>query len=165
MSLINVADLAASSAASAAGGGVVVDFDVTALFMAGLFVALWIILKPLLFDPMLKLFEERERRTDGVKLLARKIDEKSEKALTTYEDEMAKARAAANAEREKIRGEGLKREAEILARVRAATAQALEAGRKQTQDEVAQVRAALKNDVNAIAKDLASRALGREVHG
>src|SRR5271154_5099046 len=116
MSLVNVTDLASVlSTSSAAEGGVEVDFDFTVLFMVGLFLVLWLVLKPLLFDPMLKLFEERERRIDGAKLLARKIDQKSVGALAEYEAGMAKGRAEANAEREKIRAEGLKKEAEILA--------------------------------------------------
>jgi F-type H+-transporting ATPase subunit b len=165
MSLINAADLASVLSNRSSEGGVEVDFDGTALLMVGLFIVLWIILKPLLFDPMLKLFEERERRTDGAKLLARKIDEKSATALATYESEMAKARASASAEREKIRNEGLKAEAEILARVRAETAKTIEDGRKQMQAQVTQARAQLQTEVATIAKDFASRALGREVHG
>ena len=39
----------------------------------------------MLFDPMLKLFEEREKRIDGAKVQARHIDEKSAGALTKYE--------------------------------------------------------------------------------
>src|SRR5689334_10490485 len=122
MSLVSVTDAFGSvvmSALSSEGGGVEVDFDLTVVGQVVLFVFLFIVLKPMLFDPMLHLFEERERRIDGAKLLARKIDEKSAGALTTYETEMAKARAAANAERDKIRNEGLKTESEILARVRA----------------------------------------------
>ena len=167
MSMIHAADLASALSLSSAseGGGVEVDFDGTVLIMVGLFIVLWIILKPLLFDPMLRLFEERERRTDGAKLLARKIDEKSAGALATYESEMNKARTAANAERDRIRNEGLKTEAEILARVRAATARTIEDGRKQIETEVAKAREQLKTDATALAKDLATRALGREVHG
>ena len=108
---------------AAAPQAISVDFDATFLVQLVLFVGLTLVLKPLLFDPMLKLFEERERRIDGAKLQARKIDEKSAGALTKYETEMAKARAAANAEREKIRAEGLKREQEILGAVRAADRQ------------------------------------------
>jgi len=59
----------------------------------------------MLFDPMLKLFAEREKRIDGAKLEARKIDEKSGEALTKYDTEMGKARALANLERDKIRAE------------------------------------------------------------
>jgi F-type H+-transporting ATPase subunit b len=150
---------------AAGGGGVDVDFDATLLIMVGLFVFLWIVLKPLLFDPMLKLFEERERRVDGAKLLARKIDEKSAGALTEYENAMAKARATANEERDRIRAEGLKREAEILARVRGLTAHTLEAGRKEMAEAAASARKALQAEVQSIAAEAASRALGREVRG
>src|ERR1700679_1026688 len=129
MSLASVAGLGSVLSSESGGGGVDVDFDATLLFMVALFLFLWIVLKPLLFDPMLKLFEERERRVDGAKLLARKIDEKSASALTQYENEMQKARASAGAERDRIRAEGVKREAEILAQVRAQTAATLEAGR------------------------------------
>ncbi len=166
MSLVNVTDLASVlSTSSAAEGGVEVDFDLTVLFMVGLFVFLWIVLKPLLFDPMLKLFEERERRIDGAKLLARKIDQKSAGALTEYEAGMQKGRAEANIEREKIRAEGLKKEAEILARVRAETAKTMEEGRVKMRAEVEKARAGLNAEMPSIAMDFASRALGREVRG
>ena len=78
---------------------------------------------------------------------------------------MQKAGASANAERDRIRNEGLKAEAEILARVRASTAKTLEEGRKEMQAEVAKARTVLTTEVGGIAKELASRALGREVHG
>ena len=47
-----------------------------------LFTALAVMLKPLLFDPMLKLFDEREKRIEGAKLEARKTDDASAQALS-----------------------------------------------------------------------------------
>lgn len=140
-----------------------VDFDATFLIQLVLFVALTLILKPLLFDPMLKLFEEREKRIDGAKLQARKMDEASAGALTKYETEMQRARAAGNVEREKFRSEGAKTENEILGRVRTATAQSLEEGRKQLQADAEKVRKTLRADSAALAGQLASRVLGQEV--
>jgi F-type H+-transporting ATPase subunit b len=142
---------------------ITVDLDLTFVVVLVLFVALTLFLKPVLFDPMLKLFEERERRIDGAKLLARKMDEKSAAALTKYEDTMAKARETANAERDKIRAEGLKREKEILGEVRAATAQAIENGKRAVHEDAAKARATLKTESAAMARDLATRVLGREV--
>ena len=43
-------------------GAVNVDFDLTVVGQIVLFVTLMLVLKPWLFDPMLKLFEEREKR-------------------------------------------------------------------------------------------------------
>ena len=150
--------------AASSGGGVDVDFDVTMLVQIVFFLILLAVLKPMLFDPMLKLFEERERRIEGAKLQARRTDEASAGALSKYESEMQKARASANLERDKLRAEGVKTENEILARVRAATAKTLAEGRSQIGEQVTAARATLKTDVAALAKELAGRVLGREVH-
>jgi F-type H+-transporting ATPase subunit b len=156
-------DLAAL--ATLKGGGVVVDADWTFLWSIGLFLVLIVVLKPVLFDPMLALFEERERRIDGAKLAARKLDEASVKALTTYETEMKKARSAGNADRETQRAEGLKTEADIVGRVREATTETVNAGRKALLEEAAQARAGLSAEATALASAVASRVLGREVQG
>jgi F-type H+-transporting ATPase subunit b len=140
-----------------------VDVNWTFLVQVVLIVALTLILKPLLFDPMLKLFEEREKRIDGAKVQARKIDEKSATALAEYEAQMAKARAAAGTERDKIRSEALKREQEILGAVRASTAKVLDDGKRAAQSEAQKARAALKTEAVAMARELAGRVLGREV--
>jgi F-type H+-transporting ATPase subunit b len=150
-------------APEAARSPIQVDVDWTFAVQVVLFVGLTLILKPILFDPMLKLFEEREKRIDGAKAQARKIDEKSATALSKYEAEMAKARAAANTEREKIRGEALKREQEILGAVRTSTAKVIEDGKRAAHAEAERARATLKGDATAMARELASRVLGREV--
>jgi len=146
-------------------GGVIVDVDLTFLWSIGIIIVLFLVLRPVLFEPMLKLFEERERRIDGAKLAARKLDEASAKALTKYETEMKKARTAGTSERETQRAEGLKAEAEIVGRVRETTAETVDVGRRALQEEAAQARAGLKAEAGALASALASRVLGREVEG
>ena len=157
-------DFSLSTFGSLAAGGVDVDFALgPILVQIFLFVVLWFFLKPTLFEPMIKLFEEREKQIEGAKLLARKTDEASAGALAKYEAEMARARASANAERDKLRAEGVKAENEILGRVRASTAKSLEEGRGRMSEELATARTKLKTDVTVLAKELAGRALGREV--
>jgi F-type H+-transporting ATPase subunit b len=148
---------------AAAPQAISVDFDATFLVQVVLFAGLTLVLKPLLFDPMLKLFEERERRIDGAKMQARKMDERSASALAKYETEMAQARATANAEREKIRAEGQKREQEVLAAVRVSTSRTIEEGKRAALAEAEQVRARLKAEAGTLARDVAGRVLGREV--
>lgn len=166
MSLVNEAttSLVSMLGNGTSGGAVDVDFDLTVLFQVGLFLLLLIIVKPLLLDPMLKLFEERERRIDGAKLEARKMDEQSADALTKFENEMAKVRASANAERDKVRAEALKAESELLAKVREKTNAQLNEGRKVATGEVTRARQGLQAEARELARLLASRALGREVH-
>ncbi|HEX4047207.1 MAG TPA: H(+)-transporting ATPase, partial [Elusimicrobiota bacterium] len=80
-----------------------------------------------------------------------------------YESEMAKARSAANAEREKLRADAVRKEQEILGAVRASAAQTLENGKKSALVEAERARATLKAQSGVLARDLAGRVLGREV--
>src|SRR5258708_21601893 len=137
-----------------------VDFAANFLLQVVFFVALTLFLKPVLFDPMLKLFEERERRTFGAKVQARKIDEKSAGAAAKYDAEMGKARAAAGAERDKIRAAAVKEEQELLAQVRVATAKVIDDGKAAAFAEAERARAALKADAAQRARELARRGLG-----
>jgi F-type H+-transporting ATPase subunit b len=140
-----------------------VDFDATVAVQVVLLVALTLALKPLLFDPILKLFEERENRIDGVRAAARQIDEKSGTALATYEAEMAKARASANAERDAQRALGLKSEQEILAKAREETARVIDEGKRAVQAAAASARVTLKADAATLIQEVAASAIGREV--
>jgi F-type H+-transporting ATPase subunit b len=166
MSLASVSDGFVSVvgvAAAGSAGAVEVDFDATVVVQVVLFVLLMVVLKPILFDPMLRLFEERERRIEGAVLEARKIDEASAKALTKYEDAMAKVRATANAERDKMRAEGMREENAIIARARDAAAKTMDDGRRASGAAVTEARTALVAETPQLARELASRVLGREI--
>lgn len=145
------------------GGGVNVDLDASLVVQIGLFLLLLVILKPLLFDPMLRLFEEREKKIEGTRREATKEDERSAKALAKYEGVLAKAREAGNLERDQLRAEGQKKEAEILSLVRSQTTATVEGGRKAIGDEAKAARAALETEANLLGQTIASRVLGREV--
>ena len=127
MSLSGVSTV--SSISAFAEGGVNVDLDASFVVQIVLFVVLLLILKPLLFDPMMRLFEEREERIDRTIEKARKTDEASAKALAKYEAILGKAREAGSTERDQIRAQGAKKEAEVTAAVRTQTAATVEAGR------------------------------------
>src|SRR4051794_36832523 len=124
MSLLAVSTITDTGRALAEGG-VTVDLDLSLFVQLGFFLVLLFVLKPTLFDPMMRLFEEREKRIDGTRHQATKEDERSAKALAKYEAILAKAREAGAAERDVLRAEGLKREAELMAQVRAVVAATL----------------------------------------
>ena len=144
-------------------GGIEVDFDWTILGQIGLFLVLLVSLKPLLFDPMLKLFEERERRIEGARKKAREIDDQSAGALANYEVAMAQARVEGNTQREKIRGEGVAQESALLSMVRLETMRQADEGKQVALAELTKVRQSLKAQVPDMARDLAKRVLGREI--
>ena len=160
-----VFSLTSSNVVSSAAGGVNLDFDATLFVQVGFIIVLWLVLKPVLFDPMLKLFAEREKRIEGAKLKARRIDEESAEAMSKYNEQVAKARTEGATEREKLRAEGLRKESDLLTQVRTDTQKKVDAARAQMQKEVVAVRENLEPQTRELAKDFAKRVLGREVAG
>jgi F-type H+-transporting ATPase subunit b len=142
-----------------------VELEITAVFLAqfvlfGLFISL---LKPLLFDPLIRVFEEREKRTEGAKAEARKMDEKAGQLLLRYEAEMAKVRREAGVERDRLRAETGRLEAKIMADARAEAARIIDAGKERIAAEVAEIRKDLDAQKPELAAQIASRILDREV--
>jgi F-type H+-transporting ATPase subunit b len=148
---------------AAAAGGVNLDFDLTFLGQMVAFTLLVLVLKPLLFDPMMKLFEERERRTEGAKLLARKMDERAGELLRRYEAEIEKVRRAAGEERERLLREGQQLEAKIVEQTRTEIAKTIEEGKGSLAREAVAIRADLHGRSQQLARNIASTVLGREI--
>ncbi len=146
-----------------ASGGVVVDLDLTFAAQITLFFLLFLILRPLLFDPMLALFEERERRIGGAKDEARQLYAEADAKMAKYEEEVREVKRAAGMERDRIRQEGLRKEQVILAKVRAETNALLDEGRGRIAKERTQLEGELGTLSKTLATDIASRVLGREV--
>lgn len=147
----------------ASGGGVVVDLDITFAGQIVLFMLLFFVLKPLLFTPMLNLFEEREKRTAGAKDDARALYADADEKMAKYEAQVGIVKQKAGEERDRIRAEGQKREAAILGKVRDETNAMVEEGRAKIANERESLRAELQTVSNALARDIATRVLGREV--
>ena len=148
---------------AAMAGGISIDADKTFVLQMVLFIALVPILKWALFDPVLKVFEERERRTDGARAEARQMQEQAGELLRRYESELEKIGQVASEERERLRAETAKLEAEILAEARKAVAEVVAAGRARIGQEVGVNRTELGAKTHELASAAASRVLGREV--
>ncbi len=162
MSLLGVSTLTDTGRALVEGG-VTVDLDLTLFVQLGFFLVLLFVLKPTLFDPMMRLFEEREKRIEGTRHEATKEDERSAKALSKYEAICAKGREAGALERDALRAEGTKREQEIMTQVRAEVAATLEQCRAAIANETSAARKELEGEVRTLGRETASRVLGREV--
>lgn len=144
-------------------GGVELDFNRTVLLQMAVFALLILILKPLLFDPMLRIFALREERTEGEKQSARELLEKAGELLKRYEAELERVNQAAAQERDRIRAETAKLEAEILREGREVTTRIIEDGRRKIEAEVNRIRFDLGREAARLASDIEARLLGREV--
>jgi F-type H+-transporting ATPase subunit b len=146
-----------------AAGGVVMDIDRTMLVQSGIFIMLILVLSPLLFKPVLRLLEERERRTEGARAEARNMQDRAENLLQRYQAKLEDVRRVAAEERERLRSESLRLESTILDDARAATAKFVQEGRVQIEREVGKIRHEMAAHSQAIAREIGSKVLGREV--
>lgn len=161
--LTGVAGLSSVLLSAAAGGGVDIDFDKTVLAQMVLFAVLVLVLRPLLFEPVLRVFEERERRSDGARAEAREMQEKAGQLLRRFEAELDRVSAVATEERNRIRAETSKLESEILEEARNVTGKILEEGRQQIEEQVHAIRFDLGKQSEKLAREIATKVLGREL--
>ncbi|MEO6602521.1 MAG: ATP synthase F0 subunit B [Polyangiaceae bacterium] len=160
--------MASASAAStldgvtkAMAGGVPLDFDRTVLLQIVVFAVLIVVLKPLLFDPVLKVFALREERTDGAKATARDLQQKAGELLQRYEKELERVQQVAADERDLLRSETSKLEAEILREARDATTRIVEDGRRKIATEVNAIRIAVGAESEKVAQMIVDRVVGQ----
>lgn len=142
---------------------VTVDFDKSVFVMMALFAFMVVVMKPLLLDPMLRVFALREERTDGAKAEARAMQERAAEILSNYEAQVAEVRAQATADRDALRKETARLEAEILAEARMAAESIAKEGRARIEAEVLALKTDLDSRAAGLAKEIGSRVLGREL--
>ncbi len=145
----------------AMAGAVPLDFDRTVLVQIIVFTFLILVLKPLLFDPVLKVFALREERTEGARATARQLQEKAGELLRKYEKELERVHQVAAEERELLRSETSKLEAQILNEAWEVTTRLVEDGRRKIETEVNAIRFDLGKESERVAQMIVDRVSGQ----
>lgn len=140
-----------------------IDLDATLVVQMGLFFVALLVLHTLIFKPLLKVFEAREEAIDGAKDAARQFEADAAGAGTEFEEKMRDIRVKAGEERDRLRAEGGKLEAGILASVQSETQKQLTDADAQLTAEAAKLRRELQTQVPALARTIAGKLLQREV--
>jgi len=102
-------------------GSPILDVDATIFIYLGVFFLLFFLLRALVFRPAMAVFDEREVAIDGAKAEARDLERAAEEKLAAFESEMAKVRAEALTERDRLRAEGTQLERTLTEKVRRET--------------------------------------------
>jgi F-type H+-transporting ATPase subunit b len=121
------------------------------------FLALFFILRWLLFKPLQKIFSEREAATKGALDEAKEMTLKKDNAVAAMNAGIAEAKSNAKSEREKLREEGLLRQKESIAVVESEALAMIENSRKELQAEIVRVRTAMKGDVEQLSEDIVKK--------
>ncbi len=156
-------DLPVLRAVAAGGGHPLIDLDFTIFIQFALFLILWFVATKMLFKPYLKMREDRTAGIDGAREEAVKMGEEADARMADYEDRLAKARDRALDEQRKIRAEATAHQREVTDKAREQALSAMEQSFVAVREQTDAARADLMPRADELARDIASRLLGREV--
>lgn len=140
-----------------------ISLDLSILYQIILFVALWLILNKILFQPYLRLLEERERRTIGAEHDSADLEHEGARLRARYEEKIAQAQTAAYAAKDAILQEARQQREKILGEARAAAASKLEQARREISLALEKEKALAAAEAATVAGEMVSKVLGRKV--
>ena len=140
-----------------------ISIDLSLVLQIVLFLVFWAILRRVLFAPMGRLMEERERRTEGVQQQARAMLEEGKQLQAEYEAAIAKARTEGEAIKSEIRAEAARARDRIIAQGHEAAAQTTESVRAEIRRELEDARKTVAQEAESLAYEMAEKVLGRKV--
>ena len=148
---------------SLASGHPLIDIDLTVFVQFGLFLLLFVVANKLLFQPYLRLRERRKEGIDGARAEAERMTAQADAKLADYEKQLAAARSRANEEGRKVRAEAISHEKDVTDKARAATQKAIDEATAKMRSETEAARLQLLPQASQLARQIASKLLGREV--
>ena len=146
-----------------ASGHPLIDIDGTAFVQFALFLVLMFVANKLMFQPYLVLRERRRAGIDGARAEAERMTAQADAKLADYEKQLAVARHRANEEGRKVRGEAVTHEKEVTDKARATAQTSIDEATAKMRTQTETARGQLLPQADAIAKQIASKLLGREV--
>ena len=143
--------------------GSIIDLDGTIWVQLGLFAVAFLLFRPLIFRPMVALFEAREKAIEGSKLEALRLQDEAAAGAEEFDAEMRRLRLQAGEERDRLRAEGQRLERTMIDGVREETDRQLAEADAKLATEAGRLRADLDKSVPVLAKQIAAKMLNREV--
>jgi F-type H+-transporting ATPase subunit b len=140
-----------------------ISLDYSVIYQIVLFLVLLIVLSKVLFRPYLILLEERERKTTGAQDDLGELEHEGARLRAQYEDKITQAQAAGYAAKEAILQEARQQREGVLTQARQEAVSILEGVRRELASQMQNERQLAAAEVRAIAQEMASKILGRNV--
>lgn len=135
--------------------------DITTLWVVGFLLLCTYLLNSLVFQPILRIIDERATAVRSARELADSAAHKATAAAAEYDQKLNAARAEVYRQMDDMRKSALDKRAELLASTRATVEQELKTATARVQQESNDARAALDRDAANLAGAIVSRVLGR----
>jgi F0F1-type ATP synthase membrane subunit b/b' len=138
-----------------------VKFDASLLVVVVIFGITYLLLKVLLFDPLLRIMNRREKRVEDARNAWQQATAHVEAAVQQERQRLLAARRDATARRDTARREALDQRRVMLEEAKGEAQQQLDAARAELAGQVATERRALEGRANALAGSITERLVGR----
>jgi F-type H+-transporting ATPase subunit b len=140
-----------------------ISLDYSVIYQIVLFLVVFFVLNKVLFRPYLILLDERERKTTGAQQDLGELEREATRLRAQYEDKIAQAQAAGYAAKEAILQEARQQREAILNQAHQEAMSLLEGVRRELASQMQKERQLAATEVRAIAQEMASKILGRNV--
>jgi len=141
----------------------VIKLDWTLFLQFANFMILMAVLNALLFKPLRVALQARREAIESSKAKVHDIDEQVQAQIARYEAQLQEARLQGAQERATLRKAGQEEETRILGAANQTAAEKLQTIKEQIQEEAGTARQALRNETEALAKEIAGKVLGRAI--
>lgn len=153
--------LMTSSAYAASGDLLSVNY--TVFIQIVIFLIAIYILNKFVFKPFINLVDRRDKLTRGAIEEAHELEEKVKAIIEEYDLKLNEARAIAIEERNKLIQEGQNVAQEIIGEARNETGALLDEAKIKLEADTKEIKEKIKNDIDVLATDIASKVMGKEV--
>lgn len=139
------------------------DFKTASLILiqGGIFLLILWFLNRNLLQPVLKILNGREAKTEGFFAEADEMGKKAMAAVEDYEEKLRQAKREALDLKRKFVAEGLEKREEVLGGARSEASAHLDGIRDEVAKEVEKTRSVLHEEVRALGREIAEKILGR----
>jgi len=141
----------------------VIKLDWTLFLQFANFMILMAVLNALLFKPLRAALQARREAIESSKAKVHDIDEQVQAQIARYEAQLQEARQQGGQERAALRKTAQEEEGRILGEANQKSAEKLLSIKAQIQEEAGAARQTLRNETEALARDIAGKVLGRAV--
>ena len=140
-----------------------IHLDHSIVYQIVLFVVLWLILNKLLFQPYLRLLEEREHKTTGAQHDSVDLEHEGAKLKAQFDEQIAQGQAVGYAAKEAINQDARQQREKILGQARDEATRTLDQVRQEVAAAMEQEKRLAAAEVSAVAADMVHKVLGRRV--
>ena len=117
----------------------------------------------MLYRPLQKILAERREAIDGSHAQAKGLEADIEEKMQRYQQQLNDAKQAANDERNALKKAAAEEEASMLAEAHGKASERLKTIKNKVADEAAEASKTLKSEAEALAGQIATKVLGREL--